>query len=411
MKLLHSHPVGSQFVRQASKAFQDAGILSEFWTTIARRRESRWDRFVPTMITNELKRRAYDDDILERTKCVSSREILRLAASKAGLKGSTRHEYGRFSFDKVARHFDLQVAKRIEKGGVDAVYAYEDCALATFQSAAKSGIVRIYEHPVGYWREVQRVFEEESESHPEYAAVISGIGDSQLKRERKDFEIGNASLLVVPSHYSARTLEQCPTLNVPVEVVNYGAPESLATGITACDATKLRVLFVGSVQQRKGISYLVQACRDVSSAIEVFVVGARVAACKPVDHWLNQAQWTPSAPHWRVLEIMRECDVLVLPSLSEGFGLVVLEAMSQGLTVIVSDNTGASDVLENGVSGFVVPIRSSDAIAAKLEMLHQDRDLLGSMKAAALKTAALRTWSEYRSRLVEAVLGRVGARL
>jgi glycosyltransferase involved in cell wall biosynthesis len=102
---------------------------------------------------------------------------------------------------------------------------------------------------------------------------------------------------------------------------------------------------------------------------------------------------------------MSRQDVLVLPSLHEGFGLVILEAMSQGLTVITTAHTGGPDVIQDGREGFIVPIRSVDAIVEKLELLAGDRAMLTGMKEAAQKKAALLTWEGYRSRLVEVVRG------
>jgi glycosyltransferase involved in cell wall biosynthesis len=115
---------------------------------------------------------------------------------------------------------------------------------------------------------------------------------------------------------------------------------------------------------------------------------------------LTRWQWFPSLPHNEVLRQMALNDVLVLPSLHEGFALVLLEAMSQGLPVIASRNTGIGDILTDGREGFLVPIRSADAIVAKLEMLIRNRELLAEMSAAAKRTAAQCSWEGYESRLV-----------
>jgi glycosyltransferase involved in cell wall biosynthesis len=92
---------------------------------------------------------------------------------------------------------------------------------------------------------------------------------------------------------------------------------------------------------------------------------------------------------------MRNHDVLVFPSLFEGFGLVILEAMSQGMTVITTPNTGGPDVTTDGENGFIVPIRSAEAIAERLETLVFDRKRLASMKEAALKTSRAMSWANY----------------
>jgi len=78
---------------------------------------------------------------------------------------------------------------------------------------------------------------------------------------------------------------------------------------------------------------------------------------------LERHHWIASLPHPLILEQMRQHDVLVLPSLFEGYALVINEALSQGLPVIATANSGATEAVRDGVEGFIVPIRSSQAIA------------------------------------------------
>ena len=71
--------------------------------------------------------------------------------------------------------------------------------------------------------------------------------------------------------------------------------------------------------------------------------------------------------------------MLVFPSLFEVFGLVITEALSQGLPFITTSHTCGPNMITNGLDGFIVPIRSSDAIAVKLEQICNDRLLLSEM--------------------------------
>ncbi len=100
---------------------------------------------------------------------------------------------------------------------------------------------------------------------------------------------------------------------------------------------------------------------------------------------------------------MRAHDVLVFPSLFEGFGLVVTEALSQGTPVITTPHTCGPDVLTDGEDGFIVPIRDAQAIAEKLELLHRDRERLAAMSIAARKKAETLTWESYRRGIVAVV--------
>ena len=96
-------------------------------------------------------------------------------------------------------------------------------------------------------------------------------------------------------------------------------------------------------------------------------------------------------------------DVFVFPSLFEGLALVQGEALSQGLPVITTPNSGGADILRDGVDGFIVPIRDSDAIAERLLAFDADRTLLQQMSESARERAAQLDWQASKARTADAV--------
>jgi glycosyltransferase involved in cell wall biosynthesis len=91
----------------------------------------------------------------------------------------------------------------------------------------------------------------------------------------------------------------------------------------------------------------------------------------------------------------------VLPSIEDGFGLVMAEAMACGCPVISSTHTGGEDLYTNGKEGFIVPIRSAEAIAERLQELADDPELRERMRGSALeRVRAIGGWSEYGDRWV-----------
>jgi glycosyltransferase involved in cell wall biosynthesis len=162
----------------------------------------------------------------------------------------------------------------------------------------------------------------------------------------------------------------------------------------------LRVLFVGALSQAKGLGYLLEAVAPLERDIEFTLIGRRVSPAVPLSSLLDKYRWIPSLPHDELLQEMSRHDVLVLPSLHEGFGLVMTEAMGQGLVVIATPHTGASDLITDSRDGFVVPIRSAVAIEEKLALLLRDRDRLRAMQEEARNKALVWTWENYRQRLV-----------
>lgn len=397
--ILLSHPIGNEFVREALVAFDRAGLLAEFWTAISWNPKSPINRALPRSVRELFARRSFPESVRSCTRTLPAREALRLLGGAAGF--ASRHETGVFSIDTVFRELDKKVALRLPKvGKVRAVYAYEDGALQTFRAARDLDLPRIYDLPIGYWRMGQRILAEEAEREPEWAPTLTGTLDSAGKLARKDDELRLATRLIVASTFTKRSLADSPC-TAKMDIVPYGAPPAISGEISR-PSGRLKVLFAGSLGQRKGLSYLLKAIERLKGDAELTLLGRKAASgCAPLEAAVGKYRWLPTLSHAAVLREMQNHDVLVLPSLFEGFGLVILEAMAQGTPVITTDHTAGPDVIEDGTDGFIVPIRSAEAIAEKLELLGQDPQRLMSMKVAAKSKAQARGWEAYRTRLGE----------
>jgi glycosyltransferase involved in cell wall biosynthesis len=127
----------------------------------------------------------------------------------------------------------------------------------------------------------------------------------------------------------------------------------------------------------------------------------------------SQVTYIGNVPQTELRSIYARSDVLVLPSVSDAFGLVVLEAMSVGLPVVVSESVGASDLVQHGGAGLVIPARNTEAIQDALMWLYSNPAIREAMAGQALQTARAQTWHRYGSELLAAydrVLEERGAR-
>lgn len=411
MQVLLSHPNGNQVVRHIVKALNERGLLKEFHTCLHWDERAWLNLFLPRVLKGPLSRRSFSPSVRSIVRTHPWVELGRLTANRFHLGPLLRHEKGVFCLDAVFRDFDLRVSRRLQKlPGLQAVYAYEDTAYNTFFEAERLGIKRIYDLPIGYWRAAREIFSEEVRREPEWAQTITGYQDSDEKLARKDEELRKADRVIVPSQFVRKTLERSLLPLAQVRVVPFGFPLFVEGGYSGVPSRKLRVLFVGSLGQRKGLSYLFRAFDQMSSPhIELTLIGTKpLYECRPLEVALKRHRWISTLPHRDVLREMQLHDVLVLPSLFEGLSLVVLEAMSQGLTVIVTPNTGVADIITDGKDGFIIPIRSWEVIAQKLELLACDRELLLSMKTQACRRALEYGWEKYEQGIVstlEEVLG------
>jgi len=405
--LIFTHPTGNANVRHAALGLFRAGLLDEFWTCLNFQAPAVLERMLPGRIIGQLRRRSYPPELATAIHTRPFHEVVRLFAPKMGFPGLVKHETGRFSVDAVYRALDRAVARRIRRGQFRGVYAYEDGAQFSFLEARRRGMSTLYDLPIGYWRAARSLLLEEAEREPEWAGTLTGNKDSAAKTERKDAELALADVVFVASSFTRRTLSEASDFKGTVVVVPYGAPTFIPAErpvVPPSSPKKLRVLFVGSLGQRKGLSYLFEACRLVQSAVTLTVIGQKpLEPCPALDRELANARWIPGCPHQEILAEMAAHDVFVFPSLFEGFGLVLLEALAMGLPVITTSHTAGPDFIHEGVEGFIVPIRDSAAIAARLEQLHREPARLAEMSRAAERRAREFTWASYEETLAACV--------
>jgi hypothetical protein len=395
--VLISHPTGNENVRNALRSLVEHDMLAEFWTAVAWDPQSPWNRLLPSGLRIQLSRRAFAGVPKAQVHCVPWREMMRLGTRSSPLAKPLCSGERPFSFIGMYRSLDRRVARCLARVGADVAYAYEGGALETFRAAKHHGVAAYCEMQSSHWRWWQTLLREEAECNPEFAGLLPQLKDTTRHFEQKDEELLLADLVFVPSQHVKSTLSGL----VPeekVRVISYGAPVVKPRRPIAKEPSRaLKVLFVGALGQNKGIGYLLDAIDRLGAQVDLTLVGRRVGNHPRVDEACSRWDWFDSLPNTGVLELMQRADVLVLPSLAEGCSLVTLEAIACGLPVIVTPNTGTLEFVRDGCEGFIVPIRSADAIAECLNTLNSHRELLATMSSNAQKTAQANSWEQYRA--------------
>ena len=93
-------------------------------------------------------------------------------------------------------------------------------------------------------------------------------------------------------------------------------------------------------------------------------------------------------------------DVFVFPSFSDGFGLVLLEAMAAGLPVIALDGRGNRDIMKDGENGFMLKEQNATVFVEKIELVYKNQELYDKLSRGALQTAKTYDISEYVEKLM-----------
>ncbi len=238
---------------------------------------------------------------------------------------------------------------------------------------------------------------EERKRWPKWEPDAVEIPGAYHERRRAEWEI--ADRVVVNSEWSRKALlaQGIPAERMSVVPLCYEPTVAPPNQLEPSD--ELRVLWLGQVNLRKGIPYLLKAAEKLKrSNVKFTIVGpiqidpARVAACP------SNVEFTGAVKRSEVGRYYEEADVFVLPTISDGFALTQLEAMAHGLPVITTPNCG--DVVTDGKDGFIIPARSSGTLVARLLELGADRERRLTMREEALRTAKRFTLNQLASDLL-----------
>ena len=259
-------------------------------------------------------------------------------------------------------------AARALRAGATVIGQYGGC-LESFKRARVLAGRTILDYPIARVEYGQEVLREEARLRPDFRDTLSGgdVPERYLARMRREEQLADA--IIVGSRFAARSFDGV----VPpgrVHVVPYGVDvASFRPADIERAVGPLRVLFAGTLTQRKGIGYVLDAMRLLDPArYALTLAGPVLASGAGLRRYEGMFRHRAGVRPQDMPAVYRAADVLVLPSLVEGSAPVVLEAMASGLPVIVTENCGA-DAVRDGIEGFVVPVRSPEAIAARLEEL------------------------------------------
>lgn len=376
-----SHPTGNTFVRRALAAFDREGLLNSFYTTVA------W----PFNAGPATFRRRHYPVAWSKIHTRPARELLRLSGIFPRSIDAV--------YDDLDKHVSQQM-KRLTQENVRALYAYEDGAYHSFTTAKLAGLHTLYDLPIGHYLAAQKIFAEEAQLEPDWAPTLTGLQDSEEKLDRKAAELSMADHVIVASAFTACTLHGHLRTDQRLSVIPYGTTPGLPLPKRSTTG-QLKILYVGSLTQRKGLSYLFKALAGLpKNSYALTLVGRPAADCLALRRALVPHVYIPTLPHAQILEFMRGHDILVFPSLFEGFGLVLTEALSCGLPFITTPHTAGPDIITDGREGFVVPVRSAHAIAEKLSWALENRTGLATMQEAAHTRAQTLGWLQYENSLI-----------
>ena len=309
---------------------------------------------------------------------------------------------------------DRLVARALPKlaDSIDLVHTWPLGAIHTLRAAHRLGIPTALERPNAHTRFAYEAVARECERlgvnlPADHEHAYNAV---RLRKEEEEYLL--ADTLLCPSDFVVQTFRDQGFREEKLVRHTYGfddlqfhppdEPVQRRAGLSA--------LFVGVCAVRKGVHFALEAwLRSPASRTGTF----RIAGAFLPDYQ-RKLEGMLAHPSVQVLghrndaaELMRESDILMLPSIEEGFGLTCVEAMGSGCVPLVSE--ACTDACRHGENAFRHAVGDVDALTQQITMLHEDHDLLANLRSACLRSAPDYTWAASGRRLLDAYRVIVGS--
>lgn len=219
-------------------------------------------------------------------------------------------------------------------------------------------------------------------------------------------EYDESDLIVTPSRFAYDSFVARGIPESRLAMVPYGVDTDVYKPVPKRDEV-FRILFVGALSIRKGLPHLLEAVaglkwRDAELVLRGGDTPESAELLRGYRGSIPLVRVGPQ-PRERLKNLYSGASVLVLPSIEDGFGLVIGQALACGTPVVATTHSGGPDVIEDARNGFIVPPRDSGAIREALTRLREDPSSLAAMRVEARHRVELaRGWGEYGDGMVRA---------
>ncbi|MBD1152592.1 glycosyltransferase family 4 protein [Pelagibacterales bacterium SAG-MED22] len=361
---------GRFFAFDLAKQLDEAGILNKLITTYPKFKVEEWG--------------------IDANKVVSELplEILNRLNQRSNLNSNWFNSYLKIIHAKNSvKYLD----------GCDIFIGFSNSSLETLVEAKKRGIITVLERASAHYSYQQNILMDEFKKqnlkfHPNHYS---------WKRELAEYDITN--YISIGSSFVKKSFIHHGVPEEKLIVNSLGVDFKSFSQIPKKDKI-FRIIYAGSGTIQKGYHYLLQAFYELNlSNCELWHLGNLSKDIKPFLKKYKHPNWIFKGhqPQKELYKFYSQGNVFVFPSLQDGFGMVVPQAMACGLPVVCTTNTGAGDLIMDGEEGFVIPTQNVEKIKEKINYLYSNRDKCNEMGQKAKKKVSTNfTWDDYGKRYI-----------
>lgn len=388
-------------------ALEKAGCLSKYITTVYYKKYS-WIALICFLLNDKykIKLKAHRCEMLDDSQVKQYCEftaffhLVLLRLNKKTAEKLNEH---------VLRKFNKKVKNYVCRTKPDAVILYDSLSgeMVQYIKQQSPNTRVIIDMSAAYYPYMCDIFKSDILKNSDDSAQLEAEMNSYShynRMRRSELEIKYADAFLVASNFTKKSLVAYGADEKFIYNCPYGIMQKNDIYHQKSEDGKMNCLYVGNINQNKGVKYLLEAIKKLNSSnIQFTFVGAYHHLGNSVKEENSDFLFTGHLVKEQVLDYCSKSDLLIFPSLSDGFGLSVLEAMSCGTPVICSRNAGIADAVVDGYNGFLIDAQNSEQIAERILWFTNNRNKCSEMGRNALETSKLYTWDHYNKCLLEAI--------
>jgi glycosyltransferase involved in cell wall biosynthesis len=280
--------------------------------------------------------------------------------------------------------WDLLTSRLLGKS--DIVIGYATQSLYLGRHARKKGAVFALDRACPHVDVQQRLLREEAEK-----VGSKFIPEPQWFRDRQIEEYELADKILTPSRYTAESFPESLKSKIVVAPLLGRLPKAKAAPTYKESGRPFTVGVLGGQPLRKGYVYLLEAWRNLRLPNSVL----KIRSSGDFSDYPRLAELVSQTPNVEIVkyvpnisEFYRTCDIFVLPSVDDGFGMALFESMACGVASITSRSCGSSELVTDGVDGLLIDSRSVEQLESAIERLYMDKELRLSIGAQGIVRVA-----------------------
>tara|TARA_B110000971_G_scaffold55355_1_gene56279 strand:- start:505 stop:1674 length:1170 start_codon:yes stop_codon:yes gene_type:complete len=309
--------------------------------------------------------------------------------------------------DKIIDYFDKKASSLIDLENLDVLVGWSSFSLNSFLKAKNSKCIKILERGSTHIQYQKDILKEEYNLHGLRPEIPS---DYIVAKEKLEYDL--ADYISVPTEFVKKTfinngIDKSKIIKIPygVNLKDFKQSRNKAV-INRLDNKIFRIIYVGNSSVRKGIIYLIKSFIELNlQNSELLIVGNIDEDIKPIINLYlknEKIKYIKAQKQNELYNFYNQSSLFVTCSIEEGLSMVQLQAMSCGLPVICTSNSGGDEIIDNNINGFILPIRDMKALKKKIILLYRDQKLCKKMgEQAKMKATKHYSWENYGKNVIQ----------